>query len=118
MIGHRGAPGYDFTAPFDRPYDWTASGKPELLARTTMYNRMINAPTSVVGHDDLEMYERAQAGLHSRGSQWINVARLYDPAEVNQTNVVTNGTNEMQMRSQMRAWVKFMTATMPTEAAQ
>ncbi len=23
----------DFTAPFDRPYDWTVSGKPELLAR-------------------------------------------------------------------------------------
>lgn len=94
-------------------------GAPDLLLeRTLMYNRLINAPTSVVGHDDLEMYERAQAGLHSRGSQWINVARLYDPAEVNQTNVITNGTNEMQMRSQMRAWVKFMTATMPTEAAQ
>lgn len=27
----------DFTAPFDRPYDWTASGKPELLARTFEY---------------------------------------------------------------------------------
>lgn len=94
-------------------------GAPDLLLeRTLMYNRLINAPTSVVGHDDLEMYERAQTALHSRGSQWINVARLYDPAEVNQTNVVTNGTNEMQMRSQMRAWVKFMTATMPTEAAQ
>jgi len=24
----------DFTAPFDRPYDWTASGDPVLLART------------------------------------------------------------------------------------
>ena len=24
----------DFTAPFDRPYDWTASGDPQLLART------------------------------------------------------------------------------------
>jgi glycerophosphoryl diester phosphodiesterase len=24
----------DYTAPFDRPYDWTASGDPELLART------------------------------------------------------------------------------------
>src|SRR2546422_1917959 len=24
----------DFTAPFDRPYDWTASGNPTLLART------------------------------------------------------------------------------------
>ena len=27
----------DYTAPFDRPYDWTASGKPELLARTFAY---------------------------------------------------------------------------------
>lgn len=24
----------DYTAPFDRPYDWTASGNPKLLART------------------------------------------------------------------------------------
>src|SRR6266850_3644338 len=24
----------DFTAPFDRPFDWTASGNPQLLART------------------------------------------------------------------------------------
>ncbi len=24
----------DFTAPYDRPYDWTVSGNPELLART------------------------------------------------------------------------------------
>jgi glycerophosphoryl diester phosphodiesterase len=24
----------DYTAPFDRPYDWTASGDPQLLART------------------------------------------------------------------------------------
>ncbi len=24
----------DFTAPYDRPYDWTVSGKPDLLART------------------------------------------------------------------------------------
>ena len=24
----------DFTAPYDRPFDWTVSGRPELLART------------------------------------------------------------------------------------
>ena len=70
-------------------------GAPDLLLeRTLMYNRLINAPTSVVGHDDLEMYERAQAGLHSRGSQWVNLARLYDPAEHGQTHAVTNGTSE------------------------
>lgn len=88
-------------------------GAPDLLLeRTLMYNRLVNAPTSVVGHDDLEMYERAQQGLHSRRSQWINVARLYDPAERGQADAVTNGTNEWQMRSQMRAWVRFMTASM------
>ncbi len=92
-------------------------GAPDLLLeRTLMYNRLINAPTSVVGHDDLEMYERAQAALHSRALQWVNVARLYDPAEhsadTGGAGVVTNGTNEWQMRSQMRAWAQFMTQSM------
>ena len=86
-------------------------GAPDiLLERTLMYNRLINAPTSVVGHDDLEMYERAQEGLHSMGRSWINVARLYDPAEHGKVDAVTNGTNEWQMRNQFRAWLKFMAA--------
>jgi hypothetical protein len=88
-------------------------GAPDLLfERTLMYNRLINAPTSVVGHDDLEMYERAQTALRSRGREWVNLARLYDPAEHGRSNAVTNGTNEWQMREQMRAWVRFMTMSM------
>lgn len=84
-------------------------GAPDmLLERTLMYNRLVNAPTSVVGHDDLEMYERAQEGLQSMGRDWINVSRLYDPAEHGQVNVATNGTNELQIRNQYRAWAKFM----------
>ena len=71
----------------------------------------------MVQREDREICERVQQGLRSRGSDWINVARLYDPAEVNQTNVVTNGTNEMQMRSQMRAWVKYMTSSMSQEVS-
>ena len=97
-------------------------GAPDLLLeRTLMYNRLVNAPTSVVGHDDLEMYERAQQGLAARGLQWVNVARLFDPAEKEQEAVpegtVTNGTNEWQMRSQMRAWARFMTEGMTDGAA-
>lgn len=94
-------------------------GAPDLLLeRTLMYNRLVNAPTSVVGHDDLEMYERAQQGLASRGSQWVNVGRLFDPAEKAQDEAVTNGTNEWQMRSQMRAWVRFMTDGMQVQEAR
>lgn len=86
-------------------------GAPDkLLERTLMYNRLINAPTSVVGHDDLEMYERAQEALNSRGLDWMNVGRLFDPAEKEQKNVVVNGTSEMQMRAQFRAWLKYMQA--------
>ena len=97
---------------------WTfrLAGAPDLLLeRTLMYNRLVNAPTSVVGHDDLEMYERAQQGLASRGSQWVNVGRLFDPAEKAQDEAVTNGTSEWQMRSQMRAWARFMTDGMARE---
>ncbi|MDR6604184.1 phenylpropionate dioxygenase-like ring-hydroxylating dioxygenase large terminal subunit [Achromobacter deleyi] len=87
-------------------------GAPDLLLeRTLMYNRLINAPTSVVGHDDLEMYERAQDGLNSRARDWVNVGRLYTPDEVAQKNVTTNGTNEWQMRNQYRAWGRYMTGS-------
>jgi phenylpropionate dioxygenase-like ring-hydroxylating dioxygenase large terminal subunit len=85
-------------------------GAPDmLLERTVTYNRLINAPTSVVGHDDLEIYERAQAGLVSNGNEWVNVQRLYARNEAGQRNVVTDGTSEWQMRNQFRAWAKFMT---------
>lgn len=84
-----------------------------LLARTAMYNRMINAPTSIVGHDDLEMYERAQEGLHADGLQWVNFHRLYDSNESFEAESVENGTTEKQMRNQFQAWIKFMTCSMP-----
>jgi hypothetical protein len=83
-----------------------------LLERTVMYNRLINAPTSVVGHDDLEIYERAQAGLVSDGNEWVNIERLYSADEPGQRNVVTDGTSEWQMRNQFRAWTKFMTMSL------
>lgn len=88
-------------------------GAPDmLLERTVMYNRLINAPTSVVGHDDLEMYERAQEGLHVDANQWVNVQRLYSPTEAADVTAVSNGTTEWQMRNQFRAWKKFMMMSM------
>jgi hypothetical protein len=89
-------------------------GAPDMLvARTAMYNRLINAPTSMVGHDDLEMYERAQEGLAAGTNPWVNVQRLYAEGEDLEQTAVENGTTERQMRNQFAAWVKFMTASMP-----
>jgi len=83
-----------------------------LLERTLTYSRLINAPTSIVGHDDLEMYERAQEGLHVDANPWVNIQRLYDPAEADEETAVINGTSEWQMRNQFRAWSKFMTMSL------
>ena len=42
-------------------------GAPDaLLERSIMYNRLINAPTSVVGHDDMHCYRPIQEGLAAR----------------------------------------------------
>jgi hypothetical protein len=84
-----------------------------LFERTLMYNRLINAPTSIVGHDDLEMYERAQLGLHADGFEWVNVQRLLTPGEMEDETAVVGGTSERQMRNQFQAWTKFMTMSMP-----
>ena len=85
---------------------------PELLQRTTTYSRLINSPFSVVGHDDLHAYRGIQAGLHASGNDWISLHRNYDPAEVGQREVTANGTSEISMRNQYRAWAKYMTLTM------
>jgi len=97
-------------------YIYRLVGAPEeLTARTAMYNRMINAPTSIVGHDDLEMYERAQEGLVSDHNEWVNLQRLYEDDEDFDVEAVENGTTERQMRNQFNAWVKFMTMDMESD---
>ena len=99
-------------------YIYRLVGAPDALtARTAMYNRMINAPTSIVGHDDLEMYERAQEGLHVDGMEWVNIQRLLEDDEDFDTTHETNGTTERQMRNQFDAWRKFMTYDQPAQEA-
>jgi hypothetical protein len=91
-------------------------GAPDLLLeRTCMYNRLINSPGSIVGHDDLEVYERAQQGLQSGLREWVNLGRLFQAGEGATSAEVVRGTSEAQMRNQFRAWLRFM--SLPEEAA-
>ena len=85
---------------------------PELLQRTAMYNRLINSPFSVVGHDDLQAYRGMQAGLHASGNEWVSLHRNYDPEELKGGEMTTGGTNELPMRNQYRSWARYMTETM------
>jgi phenylpropionate dioxygenase-like ring-hydroxylating dioxygenase large terminal subunit len=85
-------------------------GAPEqLLQRTVMYSRLINAPTSVVGHDDHLCYQAIQKGLEAQGHEWVNLQRGWSPAERERVSGDYNGNNEISMRGQFRAWSRFMT---------
>jgi phenylpropionate dioxygenase-like ring-hydroxylating dioxygenase large terminal subunit len=94
---------------------WTfrlVGAPPELLQRTTMYNRLINSPFSVVGHDDLNAYRGIQEGLHAGGNPWISLHRNFSADEVGKKDLTTIGTSEISMRNQYRAWARYMTLTM------
>jgi hypothetical protein len=96
---------------------WTfrLKGAPEeLLRRTVTYTRLINSPLSIVGHDDQYCYRVIQDGLVSGGNEWVNLQRDFDPAEVGPPDLTVNGTSEISMRNQFRAWTRFM---VPADAA-
>ncbi|HMN80946.1 MAG TPA: aromatic ring-hydroxylating dioxygenase subunit alpha [Burkholderiaceae bacterium] len=91
---------------------WTfrLEGAPDkLLQRTMMYSRLINSPMSVVGHDDLHVYRAIQQGLQARGNDWVSLHRDYRPGEEGTPVQTTNGTSEISMRNQFRAWKRYMT---------
>jgi phenylpropionate dioxygenase-like ring-hydroxylating dioxygenase large terminal subunit len=84
----------------------------ELLARTTTYTRLINSPTSVVGHDDLHCYRSIQEGLSSGSNDWVSLQRNYSAAEAGGVAGTYGATNEVPMRGQYRAWAHYMTLGM------
>jgi benzoate/toluate 1,2-dioxygenase subunit alpha len=72
------------------------------------YNRLINSPMSVVGHDDLHCYRAIQEGLAAEGNEWVNLQRNFTEQELNAGELVANGTSDISMRNQFRAWREFM----------
>jgi benzoate/toluate 1,2-dioxygenase subunit alpha len=87
---------------------------PKLLQRTITYNRLINSPMSVVGHDDLLCYRSIQEGLAASGNEWVSLHRNANETEdaamaaAAPYDLVVNGTSEASMRNQFSAWLKLM----------
>jgi benzoate/toluate 1,2-dioxygenase subunit alpha len=90
---------------------WTfrLKGAPDaLLQRTLTYSRLINSPMSVVGHDDLHAYRAIQEGLRASGNDWVSLHRDYRAEEADAKDLTVNGTSEISMRNQFRAWARYM----------
>lgn len=82
---------------------------PVFFRRNVTYNRLINSPFSVVGHDDQACYRLVQEGLAGGGNEWVDLQRDLRADEREAADLTVNGTSELSMRNQFRAWTKFMT---------
>lgn len=91
-------------------WSFRAEGAPDLLLqRALTYNRLVFSPMSVVAHDDLHLFESMQRGLAAGRNEWVSLHRGHRPGEQAEPAQDVGGTNEILMRNQFRAWVRYMT---------
>jgi hypothetical protein len=91
-------------------WSFRVEGAPDLLFERSMtYNRLVFSPMSVVAHDDVHLFESIQQGLRAGTNEWVSLHRDFDRSELDEGVREVNGTNELLMRNQFRAWLAFMT---------
>ncbi len=91
-------------------WSFRAEGAPDvLLQRALTYNRLVFSPMSVVAHDDLHLFESMQRGLAAGRNEWVSLHRGHRAGEQAEPVQDVGGTNEILMRNQFRAWVRYMT---------
>ncbi len=90
-------------------WSFKAEGAPDLLLERSMsYNRLVFSPMSIVAHDDVHLFESMQKGLRGGPNEWVSLHRGYSADETRNGTQDTNGTNELLIRNQFRAWARWM----------
>jgi len=56
----------------------------------------------------VHLFESIQHGLRAGDNEWVSLHRGFDAAELVGGTREVNGTNELLMRNQHRAWLQFM----------
>lgn len=91
-------------------WNFRTLGAPDLLLeRALNYSRLVFSPMSIVAHDDIHLFEQQQQGLKSGPNDWISLHRDFHEAELHTLPMDTNGSSELLIRNQYRAWVDHIT---------
>ena len=83
---------------------------PAIFERALLYANLINSPSSNVMPDDVELYNRVQRGnSNDHGGDWISLHRyLGTDVDLPDGARSSNGTSELPMRNQFKAWRQYM----------
>lgn len=85
-------------------------GAPDaVFDRALIYANLINSPSSNVMPDDVELYRRCNEGNLTRGGDWLSHHRYAGTDKILPDGAVAiNGTSDLPMRNQFRAWKHYM----------
>jgi phenylpropionate dioxygenase-like ring-hydroxylating dioxygenase large terminal subunit len=87
---------------------------PGVFKRALLYANIINSPASMVMPDDIELYQRCQEGNAMQGGDWVSMHRYYGTDQGDDQGMVSiNGTSELPMRNQFRAWKAYLQEEVP-----
>lgn len=90
-------------------YTFRLKGAPEsFFQRSITYANIVNAPSSNVMPDDIEVYARSQRGLESDGGDWVSLHREAGRDVVERDRTIAPGLSELPMRNQFKAWAGYM----------
>jgi phenylpropionate dioxygenase-like ring-hydroxylating dioxygenase large terminal subunit len=94
-------------------YVFRLNGAPEEIFRIAVcVVTQSNTPSSIVTTDDHEALERIQEALASGEREWIEVSRGLGREKAMADGLTAEGTNELLIRNQHRAWLDYMTGAL------
>jgi phenylpropionate dioxygenase-like ring-hydroxylating dioxygenase large terminal subunit len=94
-------------------YVFRLKGAPEEIFRIAVcVVTQSNTPSSIVTTDDHEALERVQEALTSGDREWIEVSRGLGREKAFGAGLTADGTSELLMRNQHKAWLGYMTGAL------
>jgi phenylpropionate dioxygenase-like ring-hydroxylating dioxygenase large terminal subunit len=94
-------------------YVFRLKGAPEEIFRIAVcVVTQSNTPSSIVTTDDHEALERVQEALSGGDREWIEVSRGLGRERPHGDGLTAEGTNELLIRNQHKAWLGYMTGTL------
>jgi phenylpropionate dioxygenase-like ring-hydroxylating dioxygenase large terminal subunit len=92
-------------------YNFRLKGAPDQMFRNTVaFANIVNGTGSLVLTDDLEIYNRIEMGLSSKGAEWLQIGRGYqsDQPDAHGGRKGVNSTSEVYIRNMLDAWLGYM----------
>jgi phenylpropionate dioxygenase-like ring-hydroxylating dioxygenase large terminal subunit len=90
-------------------YCFRLKGAPEeIFHRAVRYLTNLNSPASMISSDDIDIFERCQAGLREGGSDWVDFSRGFGQDVPGPDDTTIAHASELPMRFLHSAWLAHM----------